>query len=169
MIDGALPYLRCPVCADTLCRSERTLRCPRGHSFDLARQGYANLTTGRSSHVGDTADMVADRAAFLAAGHYDFIAAALARSLPHPLRQPPTPAARFENRGAVEAAAEDLAAEDPSTTDPSARNAGAGVGAAVSGPRAPGAAGAAAAGTGAGAGAGHVGAGAAAAGAGASA
>src|SRR3954452_6208981 len=78
MIDGALPYLRCPVCADTLCRSERTLRCPRGHSFDLARQGEANLTTGRSSHVGDTAEMVADRAAFLAAGHYDFIAQALA-------------------------------------------------------------------------------------------
>jgi 23S rRNA (guanine745-N1)-methyltransferase len=82
MIDGALPYLRCPVCADPLSRSERTLRCPRGHSFDLARQGYANLTAGRSVHVGDTAEMVADRAGFLAAGHYDFIAEALAGADP---------------------------------------------------------------------------------------
>ncbi|NMO50341.1 methyltransferase domain-containing protein [Actinoplanes sp. TBRC 11911] len=46
----------------------------------MARQGYADLTAGRMPHVGDTAEMVADRAAFLAAGHYDFIAEALARS-----------------------------------------------------------------------------------------
>src|SRR4051794_24871872 len=74
MIDGALPYLRCPVCRQTLVHQERTLRCPLGHSFDLARQGYADLTAGRMPHVGDTAEMVADRAAFLAAGHYAFIA-----------------------------------------------------------------------------------------------
>jgi 23S rRNA (guanine745-N1)-methyltransferase len=80
MIDGALPYLRCPVCQESLSRIDRTLRCPRGHSFDMARQGYADLTAGRMPHVGDTAEMVADRAAFLAAGHYDFIAAALARA-----------------------------------------------------------------------------------------
>ena len=80
MIDGALPYLRCPVCRQHLERVERALRCPLGHSFDMARQGYADLTAGRMPHVGDTAEMVADRAAFLAAGHYDFIAAALART-----------------------------------------------------------------------------------------
>ena len=78
MIDGALPYLRCPVCRESLSRTDRTLRCPRGHSFDMAKQGYADLSTGRMPHVGDTAEMVADRAAFLAAGHYDFIAEALA-------------------------------------------------------------------------------------------
>src|SRR4051812_23114708 len=79
MIDGALPYLRCPVCGDTVARADaRTLRCPRGHSFDIARQGYVNLTTGRMPHEGDSAGMIADRVAFLAAGHYDFIAAALA-------------------------------------------------------------------------------------------
>jgi 23S rRNA (guanine745-N1)-methyltransferase len=44
----------------------------------MARQGYADLSAGRLPHVGDTARMVADRAAFLAAGHYDLIAAALA-------------------------------------------------------------------------------------------
>ncbi|MBG0561593.1 putative RNA methyltransferase [Actinoplanes aureus] len=78
MIDGAIPYLRCPVCREPLARHERALRCPRGHSFDMAKQGYADLSAGRLPHTGDTAEMVADRAEFLAAGHYDFIAAALA-------------------------------------------------------------------------------------------
>jgi len=82
MIDGALPYLRCPVCGEALARAgERALRCPRGHGFDLARQGYVNLTAGRSPHSGDTAEMIADRAAFLAEGHYDFIAEALAEAV----------------------------------------------------------------------------------------
>jgi len=66
------------VCEDTLTRGdERSLRCPRGHSFDIARQGYVNLTTGRSPHPGDTAEMIADRETFLAAGHYDFVATAM--------------------------------------------------------------------------------------------
>jgi 23S rRNA (guanine745-N1)-methyltransferase len=78
MIDGALPYLRCPVCEQALSRTDRVLRCPAGHGFDLARQGYANLTVGRSPYPGDTAEMVADRGTFLDAGHYDFIADALA-------------------------------------------------------------------------------------------
>jgi 23S rRNA (guanine745-N1)-methyltransferase len=77
MIDGALPYLRCPVCEQSLSRSERTLHCPAGHSFDLAKQGYADLTAGRVPYPGDTAEMIDDRDTFLAAGHYDFIADAL--------------------------------------------------------------------------------------------
>jgi 23S rRNA (guanine745-N1)-methyltransferase len=78
MIDAALPYLRCPVCERPLVRAGRALRCPDGHSFDMAKQGYADLTAGKMPHTGDTAAMVADRAAFLDAGHYDFIADALA-------------------------------------------------------------------------------------------
>lgn len=54
------------------------MRCRHGHSFDVARQGYVNLSTGRLTHPGDTAEMVAARAEFLSAGHYDFISAALA-------------------------------------------------------------------------------------------
>jgi 23S rRNA (guanine745-N1)-methyltransferase len=77
MIDGALPYLRCPVCEQSLSRFDRTLRCPAGHGFDLAKQGYANLTASRMPYPGDTAEMIADRDTFLAAGHYDFIADAL--------------------------------------------------------------------------------------------
>ncbi|MEU8327101.1 putative RNA methyltransferase [Micromonospora sp. NPDC048839] len=75
-----LDRLRCPVCGDPLGQATdtRVLRCPRRHSFDIARQGYVNLLTGRSPHVGDTAEMVAARADFQAAGHYDVISAALA-------------------------------------------------------------------------------------------
>ncbi len=69
MIDAALPYLRCPVCRDPLARAgDRALRCPRGHSFDIARQGYASLTRG-TPHDGDSAAMISDRTAFLTAGH----------------------------------------------------------------------------------------------------
>lgn len=83
MIDAALPYLRCPVCDATLGHGPAgTLRCPRGHSFDIARQGYVNLTRGRAPHDGDSPAMVEARAAFLAAGHYTFIADALAAAAP---------------------------------------------------------------------------------------
>jgi len=79
MIDAALPYLRCPVCEDTLTRpAARTLRCGRGHAFDIARQGYASLTAGRVAHPGDSAEMVAARESFLAAGHYAVLSDALA-------------------------------------------------------------------------------------------
>ncbi|WP_405113856.1 23S rRNA methyltransferase [Micromonospora sp. NBC_01405] len=76
--------LRCPVCAEPLAEAVagtgRALRCPRRHSFDVARQGYVNLLAGRAPHIGDTAEMVAARADFLAAGHYDLVSAALAEA-----------------------------------------------------------------------------------------
>lgn len=83
MNDAVLPYLRCPNCSAPLSAGvgtpgPRSLRCAKGHTFDIARQGYATLTAGRYPHAGDSAEMVAARAAFLAAGHYAFIAGALA-------------------------------------------------------------------------------------------
>ncbi|WP_373292761.1 putative RNA methyltransferase [Mangrovihabitans endophyticus] len=77
-MDVTLPHLRCPVCGEPLDRRNNAVRCARDHSFDIARQGYVNLTVGRSRHPGDTAEMVADRVAFLDAGHYEFAAAAVA-------------------------------------------------------------------------------------------
>ncbi|MET7671106.1 putative RNA methyltransferase [Micromonospora luteifusca] len=72
--------LRCPVCDEPLEQATdvRALRCPRRHSFDIARQGYVNLLAGRTPHVGDTTEMVVARADFQAAGHYDLISNALA-------------------------------------------------------------------------------------------
>ncbi|MFC0528144.1 putative RNA methyltransferase [Phytohabitans kaempferiae] len=81
MDSDVVAHLRCPVCGEPLASpGGSALRCPRGHSFDLARQGYVNLTTGHAPHSGDTAQMVAARADFLAAGHYDFISSALAQA-----------------------------------------------------------------------------------------
>jgi 23S rRNA (guanine745-N1)-methyltransferase len=80
MLDTIVAALRCPTCREPLADEGDALRCPRRHAFDVARQGYVNLLAGRSPHTGDSAEMVADREAFLAAGHYDFVAQALART-----------------------------------------------------------------------------------------
>jgi len=69
--------LRCPVCGGPLADEPGTLRCGAGHTFDLARQGYANLLTARAPAGADTAEMVAARADLLAAGHLDVITAAV--------------------------------------------------------------------------------------------
>lgn len=71
--------LRCPHCAGRLRVDGQALRCGAGHAFDIARQGYVNLLPGRARvHTADTAEMVAARAAFLAAGHFEPLVAAVA-------------------------------------------------------------------------------------------
>lgn len=70
---AVLPYLRCPLCGSTLALAATALVCRRGHTFDIARQGYVNLLTGRSPAGADTAEMVEARADLLAAGHFDFL------------------------------------------------------------------------------------------------
>jgi 23S rRNA (guanine745-N1)-methyltransferase len=68
----------CPTCAGALRRGPGALRCPRGHRFDLARQGFVSqLAAGAEVGAGDTPQMVEARAAFLAAGHFAPIVAAL--------------------------------------------------------------------------------------------
>ena len=79
--DGAVALLACPVCGDplTVVPDGSALRCPAGHSFDRARQGYLPLLPpGHRAPSGDSAEMVADRVAFLDAGHYAGLTAALA-------------------------------------------------------------------------------------------
>jgi 23S rRNA (guanine745-N1)-methyltransferase len=79
-LDQVLPLLRCPHCGAGLERGDGgTVRCEAGHSFDVARQGYLSLFAGAgSAHTGDTAEMVAARERFLAAGHLEPLAEALA-------------------------------------------------------------------------------------------
>ena len=74
MLSETVDLLRCPVCEDGLELGEGALRCAAGHSFDVARQGYVNLVPGRA----DSADMVEAREAFLGAGHYRMLTAAVA-------------------------------------------------------------------------------------------
>jgi 23S rRNA (guanine745-N1)-methyltransferase len=87
MLDGIVRHLRCPVCGAGLAAARAAgaaLRCPSGHSFDLARQGYVDLTAGRVTHAGDSADMLAARASLLDAGHFrplaDAVVAAVSAS-----------------------------------------------------------------------------------------
>jgi 23S rRNA (guanine745-N1)-methyltransferase len=78
MIEAVRRWLRCPVCGQPLATTGATLRCTVGHSYDLARQGYANLLTGSPPAGAETAEMIAARAAILDAGHLDPVRTALA-------------------------------------------------------------------------------------------
>lgn len=75
---GALGYLRCPHCATPLALAGAVVGCRRGHSFDIARQGYLSLRTGAATVPGDAAAMVAARERFLSRGHFRPLARALA-------------------------------------------------------------------------------------------
>ncbi len=71
--------LRCPHCRQPLTLSGPALRCPAGHSFDVARQGYVNLLAGRAPRANaDSAAMVQARDRFLTAGHYHGLTEAIA-------------------------------------------------------------------------------------------
>jgi 23S rRNA (guanine745-N1)-methyltransferase len=74
--------LRCPVCRDRLAEAGTVLRCPVGHSFDLARQGYVNLLTRPAPAGEETAAMVQARAAVQAAGVFAGLTAALLDAVP---------------------------------------------------------------------------------------
>lgn len=74
MIADVIDLLRCPHCAADLSLSGGTAGCSSGHRFDVARQGHLTLLRGPAGATADTAAMVADRAAFLAKGHYARIA-----------------------------------------------------------------------------------------------
>ncbi|GAB2481115.1 methyltransferase domain-containing protein [Luteococcus sediminum] len=70
-------WLACPTCGLALSLDERTLGCRTGHRFDLARQGHVNLLGRAAPANADTTEMVAARARFLGAGHYQPIVDAL--------------------------------------------------------------------------------------------
>ena len=74
-------WLSCPVCGDPLELADRSLRCGRRHSFDIARQGYVNLLLRTAPPNADTPDMVAARHRFLTAGWYEPLTHAVAEAL----------------------------------------------------------------------------------------
>ena len=72
--------LLCPICHEQLNLEGRQYRCPKNHSFDMARQGYVNLLAVQQKHSlnpGDTREQVLSRREFLEAGFYAPIAQAL--------------------------------------------------------------------------------------------
>jgi 23S rRNA (guanine745-N1)-methyltransferase len=88
VLDDVVDVLACPHCGigsvggTGLELVGASLRCPANHAFDIARQGYVSLLTGRARVGGDTAAMVAARADFLDAGHFAPIASAVATAVP---------------------------------------------------------------------------------------
>ena len=65
--------LLCPICGELLIKQDKSYRCEKGHSFDIARQGHVNLLpvqNKRSLNPGDTAQQVMGRRAFLDGGFY---------------------------------------------------------------------------------------------------
>lgn len=73
--------LICPHCGAPLLRKEQALRCPQGHSYDIARSGYCNLlqSARAGEHTGDSREMVLARRQFLDGGYYARLAAGLCR------------------------------------------------------------------------------------------
>jgi len=76
--------LACPLCRAPLLRAPKTWSCPNRHSFDVAREGYINLLPVQqkaSKSPGDSAESLLARRAFLGAGHYAPLRAAVTRRL----------------------------------------------------------------------------------------
>lgn len=76
--------LACPLDGDPLTQEGSRWRCPAGHSFDVARQGYVHLLPVQKKKTldpGDSKVMVAARQRFLNAGFYQPIAAAVNRTV----------------------------------------------------------------------------------------
>ncbi|TDQ54461.1 putative RNA methyltransferase [Actinorugispora endophytica] len=79
MPPSVLAALACPHCGGGLGPAGNALGCAGGHSFDVAREGYANLLSGRPvAGGGDDREMVRARREFQEAGHYAPLAARLA-------------------------------------------------------------------------------------------
>lgn len=70
----------CPLCGGALTAANGSYRCPDGHCFDIAKEGYTYLLPVNRRHSkspGDDKAMTAARSAFLAKGYYGFLQRAL--------------------------------------------------------------------------------------------
>ena len=80
-IGDVIDLLACPQCRRPLALTPGapSAHCPVGHAYDLARQGYLNLLSGRGPKNADTAAMVAARERLIGGGHYAPLADRLAQ------------------------------------------------------------------------------------------
>ena len=81
-LTGAVDLLRCPRCGSPFAVRERALRCTQGHGFDIAKQGYANLTGAAQPAHADTSAMIAARGELLASGRYAAVSDAVTATVP---------------------------------------------------------------------------------------
>lgn len=76
-----MSHLLCPACRAPLTKGEKSFSCPKGHSFDIAKQGYVNLLLGGGKQHGDNALMIKARGRFLSGGYYSPLANALTEAV----------------------------------------------------------------------------------------
>ena len=62
----------CPVCQQVLVKEDHEYKCPNGHSYDLAKEGYVNLLLAnqKKAFSGDPKDSLLGRQRFLSQGYY---------------------------------------------------------------------------------------------------
>lgn len=60
----------CPKCRTSLTQIGNSLKCEKGHCFDISSEGYVNLVLGKASG-GDSPDMCRARHDFLNTGYYE--------------------------------------------------------------------------------------------------
>lgn len=80
MLAEKFQHLACPLDGLALSNLGSMLKCPHGHSYDIARQSYVNLLPvqqKKSRDPGDSKDMVAARTRYLNAGFFQAIASQL--------------------------------------------------------------------------------------------
>jgi len=72
--------LTCPLCHGALVRADKSYRCPAGHAFDVAKEGYLSLLHGRQKGEGrgDSKAMILARDRVHRAGVFDPLVTALA-------------------------------------------------------------------------------------------
>lgn len=66
-------YFVCPICKGKFSRVENSLKCDKGHSFDIASSGYINLLKPgkmNNAKAGDSKEMIKARSNFFSCGAY---------------------------------------------------------------------------------------------------
>lgn len=78
--------LLCPVCAEPLQLEERSYCCAKNHSFDLAKEGYANLLLShqrKSKNPGDDKAMIQARRRFFDSGAFEPLSDLIQSTIPN--------------------------------------------------------------------------------------
>ena len=70
-IEAAAGLLACPLCRSTLGVTDLALSCAQGHSYDLARKGYANLLGGPEPANADMDELELAKSAVTRGGSLD--------------------------------------------------------------------------------------------------
>ena len=71
-----MSHFICPICSQTLIKSEKSYICKNRHSFDISSKGYVNLLPANKKHSaapGDDKLMVVARNSFLSLGYYSHL------------------------------------------------------------------------------------------------